>query len=146
MRKWIKVFMVVAAIAVIAGVLVYKFVYNKKHPDYEKTAAAYTLTAKDLYDAFTADAGAADAKYTGRVIEISGILGKTETADSSVTVVFVFHQGDFGDEGVRCTMLEKYRQEAQRLQPDGEVRIKGYCTGFTGDVVLEKCSILYQNQ
>ena len=139
-----KIVLGLAAVGLLAAFLVYTFLFNKKHPDYEKLPAAYSLTARELYDAFVKSPEAASSKYTGKVIEVRGILGKTETADSTVIAVFVFHQGDFGDEGVRCSMLPKYSQEAQRLQPDGEVRFKGYCTGFTGDVVLEKCSIILQ--
>jgi hypothetical protein len=59
--------------------------------------------------------------------------------------VFVFEQGDFGDEGIRCTMLPKYNFEAGKLQPDVEIKVKGYCTGYNEtDVILEKCSIINQ--
>jgi len=72
-------------------------------------------------------------------------LSKIETADSLVIAVFVFNQGDFGDEGIRCTMMKKFNDEANRLQPDGEIIVKGYCTGFNEtDVILEKCSLINQ--
>ena len=145
MKLWMKIGIGVAALGLLAAFLVYHFVYNKQHPDYEKMDADYTLTAQDLYQAFKAGSPAASAKYNGKVIALTGTLGKMETADSLVTAVFIFNRGDFGDEGVRCTMLPKYNAEAVKLQPDGEVRIKGYCTGFNDtDVILEKCSIINQ--
>ena len=74
-----------------------------------------------------------------------GKLSKIEASDSLVTAVFVFGQGDFGDEGIRCSMLPKYSFEAGKLQPDGEIKVKGYCTGYNEtDVILEKCSIINQ--
>jgi len=145
MKTWIKVLLGLFAICIIAIFLVYKYVYNKEHPDFEKMEPAYTLNAPDLYQAFKSGKEAASAKYNGKVITITGRLSKVESADSLVTAVFVFTQGDFGDEGIRCTMLAKYNDAASRLQPDGEVRIKGYCTGYNDtDVIFEKCSIINQ--
>ncbi len=135
----------VVVLGIIGAFLVYHFVYNKQHPDYETEAADFKLEARALYDAFKTGRDAAATKYNGKVLELTGVPGKIESTDSLVIVVFVFNQGDFGDEGVRCTMMPKYNLEAGRLQPDGEVRIKGYCTGFNdSDVILEQCSIISQ--
>ena len=145
MKTWIKIVLGLVVVGIIALFLVYKFVYNKQHPDYENIEAEFTVDAPDLYQAYKTNKDAASAKYNGKVIAVTGKLSKVETADSLVTAVFVFNQGDFGDEGIRCTMLRKFNDEAGRLQPDGEVKVKGYCTGYNEtDVVLEKCSIIPQ--
>jgi len=145
MKTWVKIVLGLIVIGIIALFLVYKFVYNKQHPDYENIEASYTLNAQDLYQAYRSDRDAASAKYNGKMIALTGNLSKIEAADSLVTAVFVFSQGDFGDEGIRCTMLPKFNTEAGKLQPDGEVKVKGYCTGFNEtDVILEKCSIINQ--
>ena len=145
MKTWIKILLGLIVVGLIALFLVYKFVYNKQHPDYENIEPAFTVNAQDFYNAYKTNNEAASAKYNGKMIAINGKLSKVETADSLVTAVFVFNQGAFGDEGIRCTMLKKFNTAAEKLQPDGEVKIKGYCTGFNEtDVVLEKCSIINQ--
>ncbi|MCX6306999.1 MAG: hypothetical protein NT040_18705 [Bacteroidetes bacterium] len=145
MKTWIKILLGLVVVGIIALLLVYKFVYNKQHPDYENLEPAFTVTAQDLYQAYKTNKEAASAKYNGKIIALTGKLSKMETADSLVTAVFVFNQGDFGDEGLRCTMLKKFNDAADKLQPDGEVKLKGYCTGYNEtDVVLEKCSIINQ--
>ncbi|MEI6433376.1 MAG: hypothetical protein WCP32_00930 [Bacteroidota bacterium] len=147
MKTWIKVLLVLIVLSIIGAALIYKFVYNKQHPDYENIEASFTMSAKDLYQEFKKNPYTSAKLYNGKIIAITGILSKVETADSLVTAVFVFKQGDFGDEGLRCTMMKKYNKEAIKLQPDGEVRIKGYCTGFNDtDVVLEKCSLIINNE
>jgi len=134
-----------AVVGIIAALLVYKFVYNKQHPDYENVAADFNLPAQFLYNSFRENKENAAIKYNGKMICLTGKLSKIETADSLVIAVFVFNQGDFGDEGVRCTMLRKFNESAGKLQPDGELKVKGYCTGFNDtDVILEKCSIVNQ--
>jgi len=143
MKTWIKIILGLFVVGIIAAVLVYFFVYNKPHPNYERMTAAYTVTAADLYKSYTTNKTSAGAKYNGKVIALSGRLSKVEVTDSLTTCVFVFNKGMFGDEGVRCTMLPDNSDLAKKLQPDGEVSLKGYCTGFNDtDVILEKCSIV----
>lgn len=143
MKLWLKILIALFLIGVVTAVLVYVFVYNKPHPDYENLKADHTLTAQDLYRKFSTNPGEANTLYLGKMIEISGQLTRIETTDSLVTAVFVFEEGDFGDMGLRCTMLQKYNEEAKKLKPDGNVRIKGYCTGYNegSDVIMEQCSM-----
>lgn len=145
MKTWIKILIGLIVLGMVALFIIYKFVYNKQHPDYENIEPAFTLNAPDMFNEYKTGKDAASAKYNGKVIALTGILSKVEAVDSLVTAVFVFGQGDFGDEGIRCTMLAKYNDAAAKLQPDGEVRVKGYCTGYNEtDVILEKCSIINQ--
>ena len=145
MKTWIKIVLGLIVVGMIGLFLVYKFVYNKQHPDYENMEAAFNVNAQELYNAYKTNRDATSAKYNGKVISLTGKLSKVETADTLVTAVFVFTQGDFGDEGIRCTMLRKFNDAAGKLQPDGEVKIKGYCTGYNEtDVILDKCSIINQ--
>ena len=145
MKTWMKILLGLFVIGIIAAFLVYKYVYNKQHPDYENIAASVTLNTQDLYQAFKNNKDAASGQYNGKIIALIGKLSKIESADTLVTAVFVFNQGDFGDEGIRCTMLKNFNDAAKKLQPDGDVKIKGYCTGYNEtDVILEKCSIVNQ--
>ncbi|MGA3013032.1 MAG: hypothetical protein ABSD71_03240 [Bacteroidales bacterium] len=145
MKTLIRIVLVIALTIFIGGTLVFYFLYNKPHPDFEKMKTDYSLSAADLYKTFTADKAGSGKKYNGKVIIVTGNLTKTENADTLVTCVFVFNQGMFGDEGLRCTMLPKYREQAGKLMPGSEIKIKGYCTGFNdSDVILDKCSIINQ--
>jgi len=145
MKTWMKILLGLFIVGIISAFLVYKYIYNKQHPDYENIAPSVTLGTQDFYTAFKNNKVAASQLYNGKVIALTGKLNKIESVDTMVTAVFVFNQGMFGDEGIRCTMLKKYNDAARKLQPDGEVKIKGYCTGFNDtDVILDKCSIINQ--
>jgi hypothetical protein len=85
----------------------------------------------------------ADKKYTGKVIEIEGSIMRVETVGDLVIVVFAFRKGDFGDEGIRVTMLPAYQQAAKGINPFKNVTIKGLCTGYNDqDVIMENGSIV----
>ena len=142
MKTWLKILLVIFVTGLIAAVMVFVFVINKSHPDYEKMKPDYTLSASDLYHSFKATTTESETKYNGKVLAVSGKLTKVESNDSLVVAIFVFNQGIFGDEGIRCTMLPKFNEEAKKLQPDNVYNIKGYCTGYDTDVNIEHCSII----
>jgi hypothetical protein len=147
MKTWLKILLGIAVLGIIGAVLIYVFVYNKPHPDYEKIKPDFTLSAQTLYDAFKGNKASAERLYTGKVIEITGALGKTEITDTTAIAVFVFDQGMFGDAGIRCSFLKKFHDDVKNLVPKTAIRIKGYCTGYTDtDVILEQCSLPIKQQ
>lgn len=142
MRIWWKVILGLFVLGIVAAILSYIFIYNKPHPDYEKLEAAYSMEAKSLFNKYRTNKVASDGKYTGQVIQIKGIITKIEDSDSFVVAVFVFEEGMYGDEGVRCNMLPDYEEICRKLDLTKEVSIKGYCVGYNEtDIILEKCSI-----
>lgn len=143
MKTRFKVLSVLVFAGVLIACLVFYFMYNKPHPDYEKMEAEFTLTASDLYTAYSANKTEAGKRFNGKVIAVNGAVSKVEISDTLVVCVFVFKQGMFGDEGLRCTMSPSYNKEAKTLLPGKEVNLKGFCSGFNDtDVVLDKCSFV----
>lgn len=142
MKKYLKIIGLIAIAGIIAALAVYKFVYNKPHPDYVKATPQFTLTAEELFHAFKSGQ-ASSQDYTGAVLQVRGMIQKIENTDSQVIAVATFDQGMFGDEGIRYTMLPEYQQEIQNMTPGQTVTIKGLCTGYNDtDVIMEKCSVI----
>lgn len=141
-----KIGLIALVLLILAGAtafVVYKYVYNKPHPDYVKEKAELSINAKRLWTDYAMNKDIADPKYTGKVIEIDGSIMRVETVDNLVIVVFAFRKGDFGDEGIRVSMLPAYHQAAKGINPFKNVKIKGYCTGYNGtDVIMEDGSIV----
>ena len=143
MRKWQIVLLSFVLAGIVLATVLYILVYNKSHPDYEKAKPEWTMSAMVLYSSFRGDEVAANNTYAGKVIAIDGQVGNVEQVDGLVIVSFIFEEGFFGGEGVRCTILEGYHERALELSTGENVVIKGLCTGFTGsDVILEHCSFL----
>ena len=144
MKTWIKILLVAFVTGVIGIALIYVFIYNKPQPNYDKMVPEFRLNAQDLFDFYKGNKTASEKKYNGKLIEVSGKLGHVESQDSITIAVFVFGHGMFGDEGIRCSMNRKFNDEAKKLIPEGNIKIKGYCTGYNDtDVILEHCSIIY---
>ena len=143
MKKIIKIGIGLLIIGIIAGTLGYVFIYNKPHRNFEKASPDFNLSAFELFDAYISDRNMAETKYNGKVIQLNGKIQKTEKVDSIVIGVFVFQEGLFGDEGIRCTMLPKFNDEILKVKPETSVLIKGFCTGYNDtDVILEKCTLI----
>ena len=142
MKKLLKIGGILAVVGILAGAYIWFFVYNKPHRDYEKATADYVVTAGECYQKY-AGGNAVECEYTGKVLEISGKPSLVEQSDSLVVLAFVFNEGMFGDEGIRCTMLPNYNNTVLALNIDFGVTVKGFCSGYNGtDVILEQCSIV----
>jgi hypothetical protein len=138
-----KAAIVLALVGVISAGLVYKFVINKPHMNMEKAKPAYIISAADLFNNFRTGQEEAELKYNGKVVLLSGKLDKIEVTDNQVTGVFVFNQGMFGDEGVRCSMLPNHASGLKSIPEGSEIQLKGYLTGYNEtDVILEQCSVI----
>ena len=142
MKKLLKIGGILVLAGILAGAYIWFFVYNKPHRDYEKATADYVVTAGECYQKY-AGGNAVECEYTGKVLEISGKPSLVEQSDSLVVLAFVFNEGMFGDEGIRCTMLPNYNETVLALNIDLGVTVKGFCSGYNGtDVILEQCSIV----
>jgi hypothetical protein len=127
-----------------AAAYLYFFVYNKAHENYQTAEAEFCLEAKTLYESFTRDTSAASTLYAGKVIEIDGIIDTIENhGDTLFVAVFIFEQGMFGPQGVRCSFLPNQTETVKMLQPNTAARIKGVCQGYNDtDVIIESASIV----
>ncbi len=143
MNKWIKIFLILAAMGFIGAAAVYFFVYNKPHTNYEKAKPDFEMTAQALYNAFANSQSEAEQIYNGKIIQIEGSLDSVEEADSLVIAIIAFDQGMFGPEGIRCSMLENHSNTVKQINSGTIVQLKGFCSGFSGtDVILESCSVI----
>lgn len=142
-KKIIIILASMAIFGVLSAALIFRFVINKPHVNYEKARPAYIITAQELFDSFRNDRQVAEQKYNGTVVLLNGVIDKVEVANDQVTGVFIFDQGMFGDEGIRCTMLPAHSSTLKSISEGTEVRLKGFLAGYNEtDVILEQCSVI----
>jgi hypothetical protein len=142
MKKIVKLIVVVFLAGLTVAFLGYKFIYNKPHRDFEKAKSDFIISGGELFHQFKNSSQQASQRYNGKVLQINGLLNRVETPDSLTIAVFVFDEGMFGDEGIRCTMLPNYAKKTRDFEGK-EVTLKGYCTGYNEtDVIMESCSII----
>ena len=130
-----KILLFLLAAGLIGGAYGY-YLWNKPHEDMGAAKAAVTLTAAQLLSEYTADETAANGKYLGQTIAVTGKVKESTDEGGAVKIML-----DAGDEnfGVYCT-LDSAFQHPRRAFPVGEsVMLKGKCDGINLDVQLSRC-------
>lgn len=142
MKKGLKIALIFAALGIVTAALVFQFVINKSHPDYEKEKAELSISAQDLFEMFRENSSLASTTYNGKVIEIEGQLTEIESNDDQTFACFVLDEGMFGAEGVRISMLANHADRLKTISKGQTIVIKGYVTGYNDtDVIVEFGSI-----
>lgn len=118
------------------GIAIGIALWNKPHENMTNSKAAATIDAVTLLKEYSADESAANTKYLGKTIAVTGKVkecAKEEGSPSKITL-------ETGDEfGVICE-LDALSQHPRTDFPVGEtVTFKGKCDGLNLDVQLSRC-------
>ena len=102
-----------------------------------ETQPVLSVNSKTLYKDYTNNEIAADDKYKGKVIQVSGTIrgiGNDIMDDAYITLV-----GDdfFGD--IQCFFPDK--SSLINLNKGQKVTVVGYCTGLFVNIILQNCVI-----
>jgi flagellar basal body-associated protein FliL len=118
---------------IVAGIAAY-MMWNKPHPKAEDKKGI-PVTAVSLFKEYSTNETAANQQYLNKVLEVTGAVSTIDTnQDGAVAVIL---QTDDIMNGIMCTMRDKN----QPLSKGSSVTIKGFCSGFVGDVKLTDCVI-----
>lgn len=99
------------------------------------TPASVKLSATDLAAAYAADRSAADDRYRGRVLEVSGVVRSVQPVVKVVTLAGA-------DAGVTldASLHDDTAAEVLKTVADGQrVTFKCFCEGFDQRVRLKSC-------
>jgi archaellum component FlaG (FlaF/FlaG flagellin family) len=109
--------------------------------------ADYKVTDIQLLNDFTASSSSAEAKYNDKILEISGILKKTEIQDNACNVIF-----DKGGTVVLVTsFIPSENEDVRLLSPGVMLHLKGVYKGFIkgddvfgtpSEIKIDQCTIL----
>ena len=131
-----KLIIIVLILAAGAGSYGY-YLYTKPRSGASDMKTAYVVDAKNLFAEFSTDENAANAKYLGKAIEVSGTIRSVETDDRGTMNVGI-ETNEMG--AVNCQFEKK--DQMPDLAAGKNIQLKGVCSGFLMDVVLVDCEIL----
>ena len=118
---------IIAVIAVVAIAVGFYGLseYQRGHEEMAGQQAEFTVATDAILAEFKIDNAAANQKYLGKVIEVSGIVASVKSLDDGGTNVVL-------QEGANCSF-----QEEVTLAEGSRVNIKGECAGFMEEEMLE---------
>ena len=107
--------------------------YQKPRASLANVRPAYTISAKELYNAFQQNEQKANQQYMGKVIQVKGAVDNVQVTDSTLSILLIAPD-EMG--GVNCN-IAKSKKGQQALPTKGAViQVKGKCVGFLMDVNL----------
>ncbi len=133
-KKTLKTIGLLCLLCLAVGCLVIYRLYNKPHRS-AATETAVMLTAAQLADEYGKDEPAANKKYLGNAVQVSGTVSEVSVNQQNKPVV-VLSGSDMS--GVQCTMQE----EKAGIKKGDHISIKGFCSGFLADVILDRCIVV----
>jgi hypothetical protein len=138
MKTSIKVALFVVFFIALAGILGALYLYNKKHADMSRVKPDFVISAILLQKEFEDNENAASEKYINKTVEITGTIASVnEGEDISVSVTL-----NTGSplSSVICTF--NVTTDPTALIPGKEVTIRGECSGYLMDVLLNNCAVI----
>jgi len=114
--------------------------YQRPHQSAAGETANVTIPADSLYAQYAGDEKSCDAKYLGKVVQVSGQL--SEVQHSGQSEVWILATGTAGTGGVNCQLFPGEKVPEPHPKPGDQVTVKGRCTGFLMDVNLSDCIVI----
>ncbi len=124
MKKSRALLSIIAVVAVLGGAFgIYE--YQRGHEDMADLDADFSLATAKILAEFQADNAAANQKYLGKVVQLSGTVAEVKALESGGTNVVL-------KEGANCAFLG-----AVTLQEGQAISIRGECTGFMEEEMMD---------
>jgi hypothetical protein len=104
-----------------------------------------TIKAGDLLKEYGTNAVAADAKYKGKVLRVSGKFGSAQKAPLLGYAVQLLPEdaGDVNLTDVQCFIVESAEADIAKLKPGQMITMQGMCDGqVVAQVKLSKCILV----
>jgi RecG-like helicase len=138
MKTYYKIVLAVVSVIAVAGVLFGLYMYNLKPRDLKKVKPDFILTAPDLFKAFESDENAATAKYVNNIVEVSGTIQSVKPGEKNALTISLNSGNDISS--VICTL--QGNTEPNKFTTGEQITIRGKCSGFLMDVLLNNCVVV----
>ncbi|MDE3236591.1 MAG: hypothetical protein KGO81_11600 [Bacteroidota bacterium] len=135
MVKRIILFGVFPALIIALGVWYYVFVYSKNHHRDVMNEKAIQVTSVQIVKGFQASENTANSQYLNKALEITGQVAEVKKDQAGNTTVTLKSDDPFVF--VLCTLKKQTAVNSGQT-----VKIKGICTGFLSDVVINDAYVV----
>lgn len=137
-NRFIKASVLVLILIIIISAATGLYLFYKKHPDITKTKPDFKITATELQKEFDTDEHAASQKFSNKVLEVTGIISSINASAGNNINITLKTGNDMSS--VICTLPSN--PEISALKPGDSATIRGECSGFLMDVLLNNCAII----
>ena len=133
------VFKVLAGV-VLLSLIAYLVVINLPQANIKSKDAVETISAVDLYEAYSNNEKRANRKYTGKVIQLSGEIDEIYPDENNAPVVVL--RSDSGDLVSVVTLESSQEKKIASYKEGDQITVKALCSGILMEVTLNKGLII----
>lgn len=137
-----KYLLVIAIIALASAFFVLKYAFRKSETSVAGKQTNIEVTVSEILLTFDSNEKLGDSLYLDKIIIVSG---KVESVKEDSTGVTIYMKEDDAVSGVLCS-FSKDVVNASNIAKGEHLKIKGICTGFLMDVVMNRCVLEDDNK
>jgi hypothetical protein len=100
------------------------------------------ISADELHSAYENNEVAADAKFNGKIIQVSGVVDDIGKDIMDTIYVSLSAGGEFSFSSVQCFFADAHTSAAASLSKGDYVTIKGKCDGLMMNVLIRGSSLV----
>jgi hypothetical protein len=134
-----KLIIVLLLVGVIGGGAIAWYMYEKPVKGLENVQPDVSIDGAALFTEFETDEIAANEKYLGKIVEVTGIVRDKEVAETGNTIILGTANEMFG---INCGLHQSQQAAFDKLKAGDLVTLKGECAGYLMDVVFVRCVIV----
>jgi hypothetical protein len=138
MKPFVKISLFVVFFLALACILIAIYLFNMQHKNLQKVKPDFVISAVDLQKAFEENETSAASTYVNKVLEVTGIIGSVKTGENNVLSIVLKTGSDLST--VICTFPPG--TDPAKFIPGNQITVRGECSGFLMDVLLNNCVIL----
>lgn len=138
MKIYVKIALFVVSFIAISAILAAIYMFNLKHTDMAKAKPDFVITAPVLEKEFEDNEPAASKRYINRILEVTGMIVSVTPSDNNNLNISLKTGSDISS--VICTLTAI--RDPSRFKTGEEITLRGECSGFLMDVLLNNCAVV----
>jgi hypothetical protein len=139
MKIYVKIALGFVVFVALAGILAALYMFNLKHTDMAKARPDFKITSTVLQKAFEDDETTASKLYINKILEVTGKIASVKPpAENKFISISLVTGSDLSS--VICTFPAI--SDPSTLSVGEEITLRGECSGFLMDVLLNNCAII----
>ncbi|MEM1358015.1 MAG: hypothetical protein AAGF89_07445 [Bacteroidota bacterium] len=138
----LKIIKIALPFLLVGALVAYQFMTPKGPLDIRAAPTELTINAGSLFADFSEDEEGANATYVGKVIEVSGQLNAIDQDEAGAYQLKLAVDDPLGQ--VICSLAPGENNPLGSASIGSTTTIKGVCTGYLFDVVIDNATIITQ--
>lgn len=137
MNPFLKIALLALTLFALAGIMAGVYLFFEKPANLAFVKPDYIVTATSLQKEFEENEQGASAKYINKTLEVTGSVLAISQSDSSNLNISLKTGNDISS--VICTFASA---DPSKFKTGEEITLRGVCSGYLMDVLLNNCAVV----